>query len=254
MGEELEKNKKIIEELKREKEEALRYGHRMKAMNKNLEKEVNEMEAKLLDKQNIIDQMNDRCAEMKEERDLFASNLEEIIAQKYASIDDNSINEKEKTEAIQKSQESFLDSSLLNGNLGWTASEMNGSDENKMKKKEKKQPVQMQRKHFPTLCTTGHSFRFMPNGNETLDMNEREYCDKNMFYEKILIENECEDASGGYIFDILKAAKPLTPHEMTKNVFSGKMYTQTGAQWMKSADTLKYLELQQATRSQHNYE
>merc|ERR1712048_1370804 len=137
--EELEKNKKIIKELEEEKEEALCLLSRMKAMNENLEKEANEMKIKLLEKQNVIDQMNDRYAVMEEERDLFASNLEEIIVQKHASIDDNSINEKEKTEDIQKIQESFLKPN--NGNLVWimkmaamTASEMNGFNENKMKK------------------------------------------------------------------------------------------------------------------------
>jgi len=89
--EEMEKNKKIIEELKKEKEEALRYGHRMKMMNDDLEKEMNEMEAKLLAKQNMIDQINDHCAKMEEERDLFASHLEDLIMQKHASIDANPI-------------------------------------------------------------------------------------------------------------------------------------------------------------------
>jgi len=163
--------------------------------------------------------------------------------------------EKGKAEAIQKSQESFLDSSLLNGNL---TSEMNGfneksvgndrsminSNEYKMKKEEKMSPVQMQRKHSPTLCALGYSFKMsmdtVPNGREMLNMNERKYCDKNMFYEKILIENECENANCGYIFNIVKAAKPLTPHETTENVFCGVKYTQTPAQWMKSADKLKF--------------
>merc|ERR1712048_1228523 len=226
MGEELEKNKKIIEELKKEKEEALRYCHRMKAMNKDLEKEVNEMECKLLDKQNIIDQMNDHCAEMEEERDLFASHLEEFIMQKHASIDANPINEKGKAEAIQKSQESFLDSILLNGNLsliligfydvmtGMMTSETNGFNEKligndrsmidlnecKMKKEEKKSPVQMQRKHSPTLCALGYSF---------------------------------------------KMSMDIVPN--------GEMNTQTAAPWITSDHKLKHLELQQAMCSRQNH-
>merc|ERR1712048_293394 len=115
--EEMQKNKKIIEELKKEKENALRYGHRMRILNDDLEKEVNEMEAKLLAKQNMIDQMNDHCAEMEEERDLFASHLEEIIMQKNVSMNGNPIDKNEKVGAIQNTQESFLDSSSLNDNL-----------------------------------------------------------------------------------------------------------------------------------------
>merc|ERR1719461_1571623 len=198
-------------------------------------------------------------------------------------MNDNPIIKNEKAEAIQKSQESFLNSSLTNGNLSLTmigyyhvmtammTSEMKGFNEKligndrsvidlneyKMKKKEKKHPVQMQRKHSPTLCAPGYSFKMsmdiVPNGGEILNMNRRKYCDKNMFYEEILIGNECEDASCGYVFDILKAANPLTPHATTENVFCGEKHTQTAAQWMKSADKLKDLELQQATRSQHNY-
>merc|ERR1712241_1272686 len=94
--EELKKNKKIIKELAEDKEEALCLYFRMKAMNKDLEKEVDEMECKLLAKQDMIDQMNDHCAEMEEERDLFALHLEESVLQKHASIDDNPINEKKR--------------------------------------------------------------------------------------------------------------------------------------------------------------
>jgi len=169
--------------------------------------------------------------------------------------------EKGKAEAIQKSQESFLDSSLLNGNL---TSEMNGfneksvgndrsminSNEYKMKKEEKMSPVQMQRKHSPTLCALGYSFKMsmntVPNGSEMLDMSERRYCDKNMFYEKILFENGCVNASCEYIFDILEAAKPSTPHETTANIFYGEKHAQTAAQ-------LKCLELQQVMCSRQNY-
>merc|ERR1719229_265249 len=119
-------------------------------------------------------------------------------------------------------------------------------NEYKMKKKEKKHPVQMQRKHSPTLCAPGYSFKMsmdiMPNGSEILSMSEREYCDKNLIYDKILIENECVNGSCGYIFDILVAAKPFTPHATMENVFCGEEYTQTAAQWMKSADKLKNLE------------
>merc|ERR1719411_271687 len=97
------------------------------------------------------------------------------------------------------------------------ASEMNGfnekfigndqsmidSNEYKMKNEEKKSPVQMQRKHSPTLCALGYSFKMsmdtVPNGSE------------------ILFENGCVNASCGYIFDILEPAKPSTPHETTAN-------------------------------------
>merc|ERR1719461_912064 len=155
-------------------------------------------------------------------------------------MNDNPIIKNEKAEAIQKSQESFLNSSLTNGNLSLTmigyyhvmnammTSEMKGFNEKligndrsiidlneyKMKKKEKKHPVQMQRKHSPTLCAPGYSFKMsmdtVPNGSEILNVNERKYCDKNMFY-----GNGCVNASCGYIFDILEAAQPLTPSATT---------------------------------------
>lgn len=78
---------------------------------------MNEMNMKLLEKQQIIDQMNDHYAEMEQERDLFASNLEEIIMQKHVSIDDSQFIEKNKADAILQEQVKTLKSSFNNGNL-----------------------------------------------------------------------------------------------------------------------------------------